>query len=400
MRCVAPGSHCGSEVDPSLTACSTPTRRMSDSAWDEKWQAMVQHQRLRKEQDAQLHQKLKEKQELEEFIECTFTPKTHCTYKSRSSDELLKLMEPLITEEERILRELAKLNAEEQENIQLHSRALRAHIAANQGGEGDDLIRICERYREERLKEIARVKNRKLDIVGLLHEVERKYNIICVKEHLNEDDMLRACFSIDSCRLIKKEILDSVKGVDTLKDRSRVTSEIDAIIKRAKEDAQRQRSRPPNGPFMPAGAMPGYPVAPQWMQRPSNGLPYPTMQQPGPNLWYRPAFAKGHPPMNPQQQPMMKLNPAWMGMRPQQAQPFMRQPQTVAQTAKMQTQGAQQPAHIVPRPVFQAPQMRAQPGMMPHPGFVPGNPPLGLPPQMQHAQPQTLRRNVPKKVQQ
>ncbi|GBE61667.1 hypothetical protein, conserved [Babesia ovata] len=396
-----PGRQCGSEADPSPTAASTPTRRMSDSAWDEKWQAMVQHQKLRKQQDAQLHQKLKEKQEMEEFIECTFTPKTHCTYKSRSSEELLKLMEPLITEEERILRELAKLNAEEQESIQLHSRALRAHIASNQGGEGEDLIRICEHYREERLKEIARIKNKKLDIVGLLHEVERKYNIICVKEHLNEDDMLRACFSIDSCRLIKKEILDSVKGVDTLKDRSRVTAEIDTIIKRAKEDVQRQRAHAANGPFMPAGAMPGYHMGPQWMQHQNHAPPYAMVQQPQPNLWFQRASGNARPPMNQQPQPMMmNMNPAWTGMRPQQPQTFVRQPPMAPQKAHMQTQGMQKPKQPMPRPTFQAPQMRAHTGMVPYPGFAPVNPQFGYPPQMQPVQPQTLRRNVAKKVQQ
>lgn len=330
---------------------------------------MVDHQRHRREQDALLHQKLKEKQEMEEYIECTFTPKTHCRYKSRSPEELLKVMNPLISEEKKILEELRKLEAEENSTVQHLSRDLRAYIASNRGVE-EDLIRICERYREERLKELSRVKNRKLDIVGLLHEVERKYNVICVREHLSEDEMSRAGFNIESCRCIKKEILDSVKGVDTLKDRSRVTAEIETLIRKAKEDAERQRMCGVKRGVIPGHLPAGMPSAPHY------GVPMMGTHVPYP-------MVKG---MHPGFLPMFGGAKAAMNMRPQQMMPGY-------------TMSAQMPlnkAAVSPGPNVQATGAAVTPQ-----GFVPINPAFAYP-NMQHAKmgPIMFQRNRPKKLQQ
>ncbi|EDO06226.1 hypothetical protein BBOV_II002720 [Babesia bovis T2Bo] len=271
--------------------------QMPESVWDEKWHNMVLHQKLRKEQDARLRQKLKEEREMEEFIECTFTPKTHGRSKNRTSEEVLRILKPLIGEEERILQELARIDNEEEAMIQQLSIGLRRHIAITQGCETEQLIHLCEQYREERLKEISKVKNLKLDVVGLLHEVERKFNLICVKEGLTEDDTERAGFSIESCRRIKKEILESIKGVDTLKDRSKVTSEIDAIIRKAKEDVERHRIQMLNNQFVhrsmgakmpihPRNQLPFVPQVPYMAVNPRVPFRAPAMNQNAPQIFY------------------------------------------------------------------------------------------------------------------
>ncbi|ORM40738.1 uncharacterized protein BXIN_2416 [Babesia sp. Xinjiang] len=345
-------------------ATQSPTTRMTEQAWDEKWHTMVHHQKLRKEQDALLRQKLIEKREMEEYIECTFTPKTHCGYKSRSAEEVLNILKPLISEEERILQELGKIDNEEEESVRRLSCELRAHIAATQGTESTELIRLCEEYREERLKELARVKNKKLDIVGLLHEVERKYNIICVKERLTEDEMQRAGFNIDSCRQIKKEILESIKGVDTLKDRSKVTAEIDAIIKKAKEDAERQRLQALNNRMMPRGFRPVMYPGPQGMMPFAKQVPQMMMHPRGPH--------QGPPMVHGM------VHPTMMSYPPQSRQPTAT---TKPQFQIMQTQGLQ-----VPRMV--------------HPNIAPVNPQFGQAQPMQTVRPIMLQRNVARKLRQ
>ncbi|GIX64552.1 uncharacterized protein BcabD6B2_39870 [Babesia caballi] len=389
--------HCGSEaVSPS--ASTTPARRMSDSVWEEKWQAMVHHQRLRREQDALLRQKLREEQEREEYIECTFTPKTRCGYKPRSPEQLREIMKPLMLEEARILEELRKLEGEEEANVRELSRALRAHIAATQGGESEELITLCEQYREERLKELSRVKNRKLDVVGLLHEVERQYNVICVRERLREEDVARAGFSIDSCRGIKKEILDSVKGVDTLKDRSKVTAEIEAIIKRAREEAEHNRMHG-------HGYVPGASMGSQGTMGFSTQLPYPMLHPQGTMPGFPHVFANA--PLTMQQRVRQAgapgapfMAPPMPAMAPYAAGPHRQTIGPNVQKPRPQWPHGYPPAPLMQRFATQPAPMGAHPGAPPQPGFAAKLPPMGHHQPMWPVQPPLLQRNASRKLQQ
>ncbi|KAK1442682.1 hypothetical protein BgAZ_302000 [Babesia gibsoni] len=350
------------------TASTPPPRRLSDAAWDEKWHSMVEHQRQRREQDAILKQKLLEKKEMEEYIECTFTPKTHCNYRSRSQEELLRLMNPLILEEERILQELSNIEASEENDVLSIGQELRTYIATNQRAREEDLIRICERYREERLYQLSRVKNLKLDIVGLLHELERKYNVICVREHLTEEEMSRAGFDIETCRRIKKEILDSVKGVDTLKDRSRVTSEMEDIIKKAKEDAKHHR-------------MYNYQTAVDPMQY-AGGIPV------AKRIFMSPTRTQMQYPVVGGMHKMVVPMAGGMGV------PVRFPPQQVMQEQYVKVPMQQRTKHVAVKQNVQMP-------IMLPPGAIPPNPNFGYANVLhKNVAPQTVQSSIPRKLQQ
>ncbi|GFE54585.1 hypothetical protein BaOVIS_019890 [Babesia ovis] len=351
----------------------SPTTHMPESVWEGKWQNMVNHQRLRHEQDAVLRQKLKEKQEMEEYIECTFTPNTHLRSKTRNSAEVLEILKPLIAQEERILKELAKIDSEDENNVQQLSLALRTHIAVTHGRASDQLVRLCEEYREERLKELSKTKAKKLDVVGLLHELERNYKLICVKEGLSEEETERAGFNIETCRRIKKEIVDSIYGVNTLKDRSKVTSEIETIIKNGKDDIERQRLQAINNRFMPVGMRPM--IGPKRMTPFINQMPNMMAAQQG---------FQSMPAMSP------------MMIRPNMMQQL---PQNLAFPQPEQQLGATLPIQgNYPRMQIIQPN-GTQVTPMVYPSFSGGNAKIGHVQPTQQRQPVILQRNVAKKLQ-
>ncbi|KAK2198279.1 hypothetical protein BdWA1_001288 [Babesia duncani] len=309
---------------------------LSSSEWDEKWHSMVEHQRQRREMDAQLKFKLEEKLELQEKIECTFTPKT--LFRSRptakQSQELVEQMQPLIEQEERILRQLQAIEMRQEQRAREMGQGIYNCVLSMNDSvtETPELMDLCNAYRKARLIDMAHVKNEKLDIVGLLHELERRYNIVCVGVCVSQEDMANAGFSIDKCKRIKLGILEGIRGHETLKERSQITMEIEKIISNAREAKQQQRARsqqpspqvrPPQAHYYPQV----YPHLQQQTQPPLYPQMYPQMhpqmqfQQWGPRFNVNNHFQKAPMMQNsPQRHPHLNGQAQYPGM-------FSRMPQ-------------------------------------------------------------------------
>ncbi|AFZ81170.1 hypothetical protein BEWA_005780 [Theileria equi strain WA] len=225
--------------------------KVTDTEWEKKWKAMIDHEKNKKLLNERLREQLQKKQELEETVECTFTPKTHLkpkdTATQRTKEDLIQIIFPIIQEEEAILRELNKIESDEKKRIfnltqaiytsvfnlpDYESRNIEDRIKVVQ----DNMARYAEFYKQERLKDIANVKALKLGIVGKLHNLERQFNLLCTNENIENKDLETIEYSIQNSRNIKQEILDSTGNYDTLRDRSRVTKEFENIVKNVQED--------------------------------------------------------------------------------------------------------------------------------------------------------------------
>ncbi|UKJ89602.2 hypothetical protein MACJ_002853 [Theileria orientalis] len=205
---------------------------ISTSDWEKKWRLMIDKDNNKKIQNEILSEKLRKKKEFEESIECTFQPNLSkiygLGYTVRSKDELMQLLLPIINEEESILMELRRIELEEENN----RRELRDIIVSSfhklPSQSTDDFLNF---YRDERLNDVCNSKNLKLEVVGKLQELERKFNILCSSESISSSELKRVGFDIENCKNIKKELLRSLDNHETLKNRYRASSEFEEIMR-------------------------------------------------------------------------------------------------------------------------------------------------------------------------
>uniref|UniRef100_A0A3B0N579 Uncharacterized protein n=1 Tax=Theileria annulata TaxID=5874 RepID=A0A3B0N579_THEAN len=211
--------------------------------WDSKWRLMMKREDEKRVCNRILNERLKEKRELEEEIECTFLPKIYKAHTSpgakepkKSScsqedpDTLLKLLYPIISEEESILNELDQLEREEKIRIRELSELI---VSAVLKYPDESLEKFLEFYRDERLSDISELKNRRIKVIGKLHELERKFNLLCCKEGVDPVGFAKVGFEVSNIKRIKQEVLNSI-NLNTLKIRCKIKQEFDQILRSIK----------------------------------------------------------------------------------------------------------------------------------------------------------------------
>ncbi|XP_952986.1 uncharacterized protein TA07810 [Theileria annulata] len=211
--------------------------------WDSKWRLMMKREDEKRVCNRILNECLKEKRELEEEIECTFLPKIYKAHtttdvkepkKSSCSQEdpdtLLKLLYPIISEEESILNELDQLEREEKIRIRELSELIVSGVLKHPD---ESLEKFLEFYRDERLSDISELKNRRIKVIGKLHELERKFNLLCCKEGVDPVAFAKVGFEVSNIRRIKQEVLNSI-NLNTLKIRCKIKQEFDQILRSIK----------------------------------------------------------------------------------------------------------------------------------------------------------------------
>ncbi|UKK02596.2 hypothetical protein MACK_002689 [Theileria orientalis] len=212
---------------------------ISTSDWEKKWRLMIDKDNNRKIQNEILSEKLQKKKEFEESIECTFQPNLSKIYGpgytfKRSKDELMQLLIPIINEEESILMVLSRIELDEENNRKELRDLIISSFHKFPGKSTDYFLNF---YRDERLNDVCKSKNLKLEVVGKLQELERKFNILCSTESISSSELKRVGFDIENCKNIKKELLSSIDNHETLKNRYRASREFDEIMK----NIERQR---------------------------------------------------------------------------------------------------------------------------------------------------------------
>ncbi|EAN31666.1 hypothetical protein TpMuguga_04g00314 [Theileria parva strain Muguga] len=208
--------------------------------WDSKWRLMIKREDEKRVCNRILNERLREKKELEEEIECTFFPKTYkshptpgvtepstSSYSEPDADALLKLLYPIISEEEEILNELDQLEREEKSRIMELSELIISGIIKYPE---ESLDKFLSFYRDERLSDISELRNSRIKVIGKLHELEREFNLVCSKEGLDPQAFAKIGFEINNIRGIKEELLNSI-SLNTLKIRCKIKQEFDQILR-------------------------------------------------------------------------------------------------------------------------------------------------------------------------
>ncbi|BAM42213.1 conserved hypothetical protein [Theileria orientalis strain Shintoku] len=206
---------------------------ISTADWEKKWRLMIDKDNNKKIQNEIFGENLRDKKECEESIECTFQPNLTKSYQpgyrpKRSKDALVQLLLPIISDEESILMELRRIEREE-ENRRRELRDVIVSSFSRFPGKSTD--HFLDFYREERLNDICSAKNLKLEVVGKLQELERRFNVLCTSESISASELKRVGFDIEKCKSIKKELLRSLDNHESLKSRCRVSREFDEIVR-------------------------------------------------------------------------------------------------------------------------------------------------------------------------